>query len=116
MRNADTLIRYSAVLILACFIAGCVHYPGGIAPSTTPIEGRSYIVLGDVEGTDSYVLLLGFIPIFGSNSTKEAIKDALESENADALIEVTVESNVQWWILFIRQVIRVEGKAIRFTS
>ena len=116
MRKTSHLIKCYVFLLLAVLWVGCVHYPGGIAPSTTPIDGRSYIVLSDTEGTDSYVLLFGFIPIFGSNSTKEAIKDAIESRNGDALIEVTVETTVQWWILFIRQVIKVEGKAIRFTS
>jgi hypothetical protein len=116
MGRSSKIVRFSAFVLLAVFASGCMYYPGGIAPSTTPIEGKSYIVLGDAEGTDSYVLLFGLIPIFGSNSTQEAIKDALESENGDALIDVTVETSVQWWILFIRQVIRVKGKAIRFTS
>ena len=116
MRKSSFLVKHVVFLLIAVFAAGCVHTPGGVAPSTTPLNGRNYIILGDAEGTDSYVLLFYVIPIFGSNSTEKAIKDAIESENGDALIEVTVDTTIQWWVLFIRQVIRVKGKAIKFTS
>jgi len=102
-----------AILILALEV-GCSHMPGGIAPSTTPIGNRPYRVVGRARGSDSYVLLFGILPIKGSNSVKEAVHSAIRAHGADALIEVTVETYTQFWILFTRNVIKVEGLAIRF--
>ena len=70
--------------LAVCFMAGCATMPGGVAASSTPLEGRSYQILKCTGG--------------------------------DALIEVTVEGYSQYWILFTRDVTRVEGIAIRFTK
>ena len=103
------------VSLLACLLlAGCAHIPGGITDSTVPIEGRKYVNLGRVKETDSYVLLLGFLPIFGSNSTRDCINSAISKRGGNAMINVVVESYWQCWILFFRQVILVDGEVIRF--
>lgn len=88
--------------------------PGGVAASTTPIEGRSYVNLGRTVQTDSRVYLLGFIPVTGANYTRDAIDKAVRSKRGDAMIDVTVESFWQWWILWTRVATRVEGDVIRF--
>jgi hypothetical protein len=109
--------RIGRILAAGAFlvmVAGCAHIPGGLAPSNTPIEGRKYRILGPVKATDSCVYLFGLIPVSGSNSTREAIRSALMSKDADALIDVTVECYDQWWILFTRRVTAVHGKAIVF--
>lgn len=97
---------------------GCAHLPGGIAASTTPINGRSYTEVGHRIGSDSYILLLGLIPIQGSNYVDAALRDALagvdRDDSADALIEVTVTSHFQWWVLFTRFTIEVHGIGIQF--
>ena len=105
------LILAGAVL---AFTAGCIHSPGGIAPSTTPLAGRDYRVVGAASGTDSAVWLFGLLPLTGSNTTREALDDAMASKAADALIDVTVESYFQFWFFFTRSVTAVHGKAIRF--
>ena len=113
IRRIRSIAVLFAILALA-FEMGCAHMPGGIASSTTPIGNRPYRVVGRARGSDSYVLLLGILPIKGSNSLKEAVHSAIRAHGADALIEVTVETYTQWWILFTRHVIKVEGLAIRF--
>jgi hypothetical protein len=99
-----------------CFLAGCATMPGGIAPSSTPLEGRSYQILGYTAATDSSVKLLGFIPISGGNHIRDAVRSAARKAGGDALIEVTVEAYTQYWILFSRHITRVDGIAIRFTK
>ena len=103
-----------AAAFAAVLLAGCAHVPGGITDSTTPIDGRKYVRLGRVSRTDSHILLLGILPISGANNTRDAVNAANRSKGADALIEVTVESYFQYWILFTRLATRVEGEAIRF--
>jgi hypothetical protein len=103
-------------LLLLGFAAGCVHIPGGIAPSTMPTEGRKYQVLGPAKATSSAVYLFGFLPVSGSSSLREAKEAAIRRHNADALIDVTAEAYSQYWILFSKQTIMVEGTAIRFTK
>lgn len=109
-----------AVGIIACvscalmFLSGCAMMPGGIAASNVPLEGRPYTNLGRVSTTDSRVHLLGLIPLTGANTTRDAIDEAIQSKGGDAMIRVTVESYMQWWILVTRAVTRVDGEVIRF--
>jgi len=95
-------------------MVGCSHMPGGVAPSNIPLDGREYEEIGLVNTTDSRVLLFGLIPISGSNSIRNAMRACIIGKRADALIDITVESYSQFWILFTRDVIKVEGVAIRF--
>ncbi len=109
-------IASGLVGVAACFMAGCATMPGGVAPSSTPLEGRSYQVLGYTEATDSRICLFGIIPVSGHNSIRDAIQRAARKVGGDALIEVTAEGYSQYWLLFSRDVTRVEGIGIRFTK
>jgi hypothetical protein len=91
-------------------LAGCATSPGGIAASSTPLEGRKYKVLEKTSATSNCVRLLGIIPISGSNNMRSAV----DKVGGDALIDVTVEGFNQYWILFSRDVTYVEGIGIRF--
>ena len=72
--------------------AGCMHHPGGIAPSTKPVAPGGYTVLGKVRGQDCVYYALGLIPVTGGNETRNAVADALDKKKmADALVDVTVE-------------------------
>lgn len=109
----------SQLLMLALIltsVVGCIHSPGGLAPSTIPLEGRRYRVIGDVTQTDNAIRVLGLIPVTGSNTTQGAIDDALGEKHADALLGVTVEFYTQWWILFTRHATMVHGQAVKFES
>ena len=97
--------------------AGCIMgFGGGVAPSTTPLEGREYMTLGPVSATDSSVMFLSFIAMSDFNSVDDAVKDALRKNNADALINVTVDTYSMSYLLFSRTYTRVNGTAIRFMS
>lgn len=114
------------IIILATFLVvavGCARWSGGIAPSNVPVEGRNYRILGEVKMTDTRWALFGLpgfdgtpglIPLTGSNTIREALEEAISSKGADALINITVETYIQNWLLFTRVVTVVEGQAIRF--
>jgi hypothetical protein len=114
MHERVNALKIGLIGLAACFLAGCRTMPGGVAPSSTPLEGRSYIVLGRTKATDSRVCLFGVIPISGHNSMRAAIDAAARRVGGDALIDVTVEGYSQFWILFSRDVTLVEGIGIRF--
>ena len=97
-------------------LAGCAHFPGGLAASSTPLEGRKYTVLGQTKGSDSYVLLFCILPVTGANTIRRAMDRACAKAGGDALIDVTVESHSEFWLLFARYVTTVEGTAIRFNK
>ncbi|MGD9612102.1 MAG: hypothetical protein AB7V22_04285 [Kiritimatiellia bacterium] len=109
-----TLLTVFSLLLL--FAAGCAHTPGGIAASTIPIDGREYMILGPAKATSTAVYLFNFIPVSGSSSLRDAKNAAIRSKGADALIDVTAESYSQFWIIFSKSTIMVEGTAIRFTD
>ena len=115
MRTLKHLVHGLAAGALM-WVTGCATMPGGVAPSTTPLEGRSYQILGYTAATDSSVKLFGFIPVSGGNHIRDAVRSAARKAGGDALIEVTVEAYDQYWILFSRHITRVDGIAIRFTK
>jgi hypothetical protein len=102
------------LFILGAIVTACAHFPGGIAPSNTPIEGRKYTVLERAVETDSLIYILGILPISDPNDISDAVNEAIKKHNGDALIDVSVEGYTQWWILFTRHVTEVKGTVIRF--
>lgn len=101
-------------LALSFLFAGCASYPGGIADSNTPLHAKPYTVIGETEGSDAHYAILGIIPVTPGNKLSAAIKDAKGKVGADALIDITVDGYIQYWILFSRTVTKVEAKGIRF--
>ncbi|MGE3151216.1 MAG: hypothetical protein AB7G48_01205 [Nitrospiraceae bacterium] len=111
-RRCSLSFMVAAVMIAAT--AGCATHPGGIAPSTKPLTPGSYTVLGDVAGKDCVYYLLGILPLSGGNELKDAVADAIsEKKGADALIEVTVDGYMEYWILWSRVCTQVYGKAVQ---
>lgn len=104
-----------AVLALVATV-GCLRVPAGVAPSNTPLEARSYNVIGDAFGRSTHVSLFGIIPISSSNHTAKAIEAAKNTSGGDALIDVTVESVSKYFILFSTYTTEVRGKAIKFNA
>jgi hypothetical protein len=107
----------SASLLLAMLLIGlgCAHYPGGIAPSTIPLEPGGYTVLkSNVVGSDCQVSLLGILPFSGGNTTDEAIADALrQAPGATALVNVTSDAYSQYWILWSNTCTEARGAAVK---
>ena len=95
-------------------IVSCARTAGGIAPSNVPLCGKKYTVLHRTRSSSSTIYLFSLIPVSGSNSIRKAMRAAIEKAGGDALINITAESYYQNWILFSRNVITVEGTAIRF--
>ena len=111
------MIKYCQLffaLALSLLFVGCACIPGGVAASNTPLHAKPYTVIGTAEGTDSRYAILGIIPVTDGNSLRDAVKDAKGQVGADALIDITVDSYTQWWILFTRTVTKVDAKGIRF--
>jgi len=111
--------RAFVVIGMALFAAvatGCAHYPGEVAASNTPLEGRKDTILGNTQATDTRVCLFGILPISGANSVRTALNKAAEKAGGDALIDITVESYTHYWILFSSDITKVEGIAIRFNK
>lgn len=98
----------------ALLLTGCATTPGGIADSNTPLHSKPYTVIGETEGSDNWYAILGFIPVTPGNSLREAVKEAKGKVGADALIDITVDSYTQFWIVFVRRVTEVHAKGIRF--
>jgi hypothetical protein len=103
-------IGLAALLLLS----GCMHDPGGIAPSTIPLAPGGYTVVKEnVQGSDCLVAILGILPVSGGNRTHNAIKDALkEAPGATALVGVTSDAYSQYWILWSNTCTEVHGTAV----
>lgn len=107
-------IRIASIgLLVALFALACVRSPGGIAPSNIPLEQGGYVVLGPVAASDCKVDLLGLIPISGSNRIADAERKALgKIDGAQALVDVTVDRSVKFFILWSQVCTEVHATAV----
>jgi hypothetical protein len=108
-------MRIITILGVAMLGAACTHSPGGIAPSTIPLEPGGYSVIkSHVEGSDCQVNLLGLLPLSDGNTTDEAIADALsDAPGATALVNVTSDAYSQYWILWSNTCTEARGSAVK---
>ncbi len=110
------MLRIAAMTIALCLAsAGCARYPGGIAPSNIPLTPGSYTPLGPVVGEDCKVDLLGIIPVSGGNDLSQALEEAKKKNPAalgGALIEITVDRNSKFFILWSQICTVVKATAV----
>lgn len=107
------------LIIVLMALPGCISYPGGVASSSVPITAKdSYtIVRRNANGTDSSATLFGIIPLMPLPSTWQALNDAKKQCNADALINITVETEYNFAFLVVWfQEVKVTGDAITFRT
>ena len=108
------MVAFSALLTLT---VGCVVQPGGVAPSTVPVNPGGYTVFKEVEGEACANYLFGIIPVSNDNRLKDAIEDALDNaKGADALIKVTVDHSWQSMILWATSCTKVHGIAVQIRT
>ena len=105
----------SLLLMSLLVLSGCMHYPGGIAPSTIPLAPGGYTVVREgVRGSDCRVAILGILPVSGGNRTENAIREAiLSAPSATALVDVTSDAYTQYWILWSHTCTEVRGTAVK---
>lgn len=97
-------------------LVGCLRTPGGIAASTSALEGRPYEVLGQAFGAVTQYHVLGIIPTGQAVQLQAAVEDAKRKAGADALIDVTAELYRKDYVIYSATTTEVRGKAIRFLS
>jgi len=101
--------------LAAAALLGCIRTPGGVAASSTPLNGRPYEILGPAYGAETQYHILGFIPTGKAALVEHAMAEAKRTTGADALIEVTVETYRKDFVVFASTTTEVRGKAIKFT-
>ncbi len=110
MKRIVSTVSLFAILILG---SACANVSGGIAPSNVPLAPGSYSVLGDTHGKSCVTRLFGVLPLSGSNTTSNAVENALKrKKGATALINITSDSYNTYWLIVTRSCIRVEATAV----
>lgn len=108
------MVAFSTFLTLT---AGCIVQPGGVAPSTVPVNPGGYTVFKEVEGEACAHYLFGFLPVSNDNRLKNAVEAALDNaKGADALIKVTVDHSWQHMILWAISCTQVQGIAVQIRT
>lgn len=106
-------IALASCLALLVTLGACTRVPGGVAPSTIPLQPGGYTVLGPVSASDCKVNLLGLIPISGGNDLYQALDEAKRDRDADALIDISVDLVSKFFILWSQTCTDVRATAVR---
>jgi Skp family chaperone for outer membrane proteins len=109
-------MRFIQILMMAIVImvAGCTT-PLLMVPSSTPLDGRTFEVAGSTEGESCYANILG-IPLSRDASLHAAVREARLKVNAEALIDVVVDSWSLYTFFFNKRCTVVHANGIRFTG
>jgi hypothetical protein len=109
-------MRFNLVIMVlfACLMAGCTT-PLLMVPSSSPVDGRAFEVLGPTEGESCYENILG-IPLSRDASLHTAVKEAKLKVNAEALVDVVVDTWSLYTFFFNKQCTIVHANGIRFTG
>lgn len=116
MEIMKRLLSTSILIALVSCLTGCMSYTGGVSPSSTPLEGRTYTVLNETYGNDNTWYLFGIIPLGTTASSGTALKTAIDKQNGDALINITSDGYNYDFILLGRHKTTIRGVAIKFTD
>jgi hypothetical protein len=102
------------MVLLVSLVAGCTT-PLLMAPSSSPVNGRAFEVLGPTEGESCYANILG-IPLSRDASLHTAVKEAKLKLNAEVLVDVVVDTWSLYTFFFNKQCTIVHANGIRFTG
>ena len=114
--------KYAVIALLACVTSlstGCLYlknHPLGMESCAKDLEGDHYEVLGAAEGTSSSFTLLWMLPVTTRASYDDAINEAIRSQGADNLIDVTMWREKKVYVIGTVDVLHVKGKAIRYSA
>jgi len=112
MNKARVIPAFLAVS-LALIVLSCKTAPLCLAPSTTHIpRGAAVENLGHVSGSSSTWSLFG-LWMWGRPDLADAVQQARESKNGDALINVTCYETERYYFLFTTTTVTVEGDAVK---
>lgn len=119
MRYAGSRKWISSILSVAglmFLVAGCSAISGGISASTKPLAPGGYTELKEVRGENCQRFLFGvnFLPLTTTNTLRSAVANAIDdAKGADALIKVTVDTYMHYWILWSTVCTEVHGTAVK---
>ncbi len=105
------------IAFLMILFTGCSVVPLGYEASTIPLTNNTgnnlrYDVLGKSEGSSGYFSLFGIIP-FGSINTNQAVNEATNKLNGDALINPRYWFRQSFYFIGTYTNIEVKGDVIR---
>lgn len=92
-------------------ISACTT-PGAITPSTIPV-GEAVVQLTPREATSSCGYTILTIPIKNPKPLSGLIEEMIRSRGGDALIEVSSESSVFFYLLGVANCLEVRGKIVK---
>ena len=106
------LTRKILALSLILSPIGCQVFPMAIAPSTTPLKPGEYTELGPARGNSTGYYIF-FFPVSPRSTLESAMAEALETTQADALINVTADVKMTYLILVNFITTTVYGDAVK---
>lgn len=121
MKLTGTVTRTVAALLTVCLclsiLQGCYVAPVSLTDSTVPVDPGSYTELGEAHGT-AYAISAFGIPLSEPDPAGRARDRAIESAQADGLVNVSCENQI-FNLMVVPVVIyttRVHGTAIKVNS
>ncbi|HNW27439.1 MAG TPA: hypothetical protein PKN50_03085 [Spirochaetota bacterium] len=110
-------IAVIAALLCLGMYSGCL-YKGvrvtGLESHAKVMEGKTYHILGEAEGTSSSFNLLWILPVTPRIDYDRAVNEAINSLRGDNLINVRAWFERQVWIIGMVEILHVKGTVIQY--
>ena len=91
-----------------------VKRPALIEPAAMPLKDQPYKILGPARGEASSYDFLWFINATGGANMDRAVQEMINARGGDALIDLRVYEERQYWILGTIHILDIEGKVIQY--
>jgi hypothetical protein len=90
----------------------CTTTPGAIAPSSLPIPGR-YVELSKLEEASSCGYTVATVPLKNPKPVSDVIDELIKSRSGEALVDITSNSTVMFYIVGVKHCVNVKAKVIK---
>jgi len=112
-QQARSLARVSLLGLLVILTLGTAcAVPGAVAPSTVPMAGK-YVKLSESESASSCGATILTIPLWNPEPVADLVQDLVKSKGGDALIDVTSDSSVFFYLLGFSNCVEIRGKVVK---
>ena len=118
-KNLNKKVYIAIIFMLLMTFQSCLRvntHLKSIEPHARPLSSEKYELIGTAECQSSSFRLLWFFPVTPKPKIYESINKVIAENGGNNLIDVYLWHERQYWIVGTVDILRVQGKVIRYSD